>query len=123
MSASKVSGVLSDLSKMVSLITIGLSENISGTTESFVSGQITNGRSTVTYSNAIRIDSLLRCCTFGGNNYNQAYAFVTWESASKIAIYSGASTISDCTTVYTKGYTAEEAASAFAGKTIVRVDA
>lgn len=91
---------------------------ISGSYENVVATFIENGRIT---QNCI-IDDGLSLLTFNGSvqiTTGTLYdaSNVTYVNASKIAV------IRDNSYVYTKGYTQEEAETAFAGKQIVRVDA
>lgn len=122
--SSKASGNIDSLGKLTSATELNLYNNIiGGSVEGFVSAQVSNGRSSVTTSNPIRMFRVLQYATFGGSKRSAFWCFVTWESASKIAVLEGEETISACTNVYTKGYTQQEAEVAFPGKTIVRVDA
>lgn len=101
------------------------SSNISGSIESFVAAQIAEGRTSVSYSTPIIFDKATTYLTFGGELKKQAtYTFLTWDSASKIAVYTGGSgTIESTERVYAKGATAEEiAAWEAAGKTVYVVD-
>lgn len=122
--SSKASGNIDSLGKLTSATEMNLYNNIiGGSVEGFVSAQVSNGRSSVTTSNPIRMFRILQYATFGGSKRSAWWCFVTWESVSKIAILEGGETISACTNVYTKGYTQQEAEIAFPDKTIVRVDA
>lgn len=117
-------GDLSSLGTLINITSLQLfSNNISGLLEEFVRNQINSGRSSVDTSHSINCNHILKYATFGGNHYNETYCYLVWESINKIAVYAGASGISNCTKVYCKGYTQEEAEAAFSGKTIVRVDA
>lgn len=112
---------ISDLSNIEELAISNTS--VSGSVESFVKGQINAGRTVP--SNPLYCIGLLSQITFGGNNYgNYGDAMcLTWQSAEKIVVGKGNRVLSNCTTIYTKGYTQQEAEAEWPGKTIVRVDA
>lgn len=90
----------------------------SGSVEEFVAAQIAAGRTTCslgsTNAETLRIITLLHNFTFGGSKILSGttlyYTAVTWESASKIAVFAGTgSNVADLTHVYAKGYTQQEA--------------
>lgn len=76
-------------------------------------------------SNIIMVYRALRYFTFGGSKYTDetSNCYFKITSASKIAVYAGATSVENCPRVYCKGYTQQEAESEFSGKTIIIVDA
>lgn len=111
----KMTGSMSDYGKVNISEYLNLaSATVTGSVEDFVAQKAASGE--------LRINQLLRKATFGGNIYTVDMCWLEWAD-NKIAVYTGANTKAECTTVYCKGYTQQEAESAFSGKTIVRVDA
>lgn len=100
--------------------------NAYGTFEDFVSGQVnatSNPRATCT--TGITTSKLLKTVSLGGKTYatEDGTQFITWDSETKIAVLCGGGSLGATKRVYCKGYTAEEAAAKWSGKTITRVDA
>lgn len=125
----KVYGNIESWGNLTSIESMGVAElqdysRCTGSIENFVSAQVSNGRSSVTEANPINCPWLLHWATFGGSKKNVAgYMYLTWESASKIAIFNGGTGgIAGTTTVYCKGYTQSEAETNWPGKIIIRVD-
>lgn len=120
-----VIGELKDIGNLIKLSSVNFNGcSVGGDIIDFVSAQVANGRSSITASSPISMYSGLSYLTFNGNTYSEnTGSFLTWQSASKIALYAGGEPISSCTKVYTYGYTQQEAEAAFPGKTIIRVDA
>lgn len=115
-------GSLGDLTHLTSMY-FGAT-GISGDIETFVHKNVTHGR-TVAFTSPIRINGVLSSgVTFGGLEISEPSAFLSWESDSRIVIYTGGAYSSDAYThVYAKGATAEEiAAWENAGKTVVIVE-
>lgn len=113
-----ISGDLDWFAQCLSINTAYLNTHITGTVESFVAAAVgVTGRTRTT----LVVANLSNAITFGTYALGQqtlgaTSATISWESASKMAVTS-------TNYAYTKGYTAEEAASAFSGKTVVRIDA
>lgn len=124
--ATNIYGNIDDLGKLTSLVTFFAADvaGIGGTIDGFVAGQINSGKTTSTTA-LTQIFRGLSFATFNGHIYGteNSYCYVSWESASKIAVYAGADGYTNCPRVYCKGYTQEEAESKWSGKTIIRVDA
>lgn len=115
-----ISGDIESLGGMPSLTTIDIyGTSIGGTIEGFVAAQVAAGRTSVAPFSANGISR----CSFGGSTHVDASrANIGWDSASKITIYTGSPIVSECTTIYAKGATAEEiAAWEQAGKTVTVV--
>lgn len=96
-----------------------------GTFESFVSGQVNAGSNPrATCTTGISTSNLLPTVSLGGKTYatEEGAQFITWDSESQIAVLAGGSSLAAATRVYCKGYTAEEAAAKWPGKTIIRVE-
>ena len=123
----KVTGTASDLGKFVNATELSvLYTKITGNIEDIVASQIAGGVSSRNASNALYSNACLGQFEFGGVKHTGpkfGYGRITWESSSKIAVYSGGLSLAACTTVVCKGYTQAEAETAFPGKEIVRVDA
>jgi hypothetical protein len=116
----KITGNLTDLSKLVNLTSIWFDQNTTnyfGDWKDFVAGQVAEGRTTCA-DGTFGLTYIGGCTRFNGvsvNSFNQSY--ISWESSSKIAIKGISAQF-----VYTMGYTAEEAAAAFPGYTVVRTE-
>lgn len=96
--------------------------HISGTLESFVAGQISNGRTTP--SAPFIVSNLLPKVTFGGKNFSDSNTYLDWESATKIGVMVGSA--STPTKVYYSGYTPAEAATKWSNVSagnLIKVDA
>lgn len=121
---SKVTGTASDLGAFTNatVLTI-LHTQITGSIEEFVAAQIAHGRTSVDDANNIYSNAILGQLTFGGSTHVASYGRITWESASKIAVYTGAEALTNCTHVYCKGYTQEEATAKWPDLDVLRVDA
>lgn len=125
---SKVSGNIQSLDALTNANEINMYNNIvGGSLDSFVSGQVANGRTSVSATNAIYMPRVIQYASFGNaepGDINEYHCHVIWVSASQIAVYAGGETIETSPRVYCKGYgTQEQAESAFSGKTVTRVDA
>lgn len=120
----KITGNVTDLAKLPASCSTNIgSTGIYGTVENLVASFV-DSHSTSTYENKNIYTGFLENVTFGGNNYTiDVRGFLSWESKTKIYILHGAATAGACTKVLCKGYTTEEAASKWPGKTVVRVDA
>lgn len=129
-----ITGNISAVSAMTNLKYLGIiGTAITGSIENLVGGLISNGRTTSakvidgTSYEGVNANQVLKRLSFGGVMQKIGISdntLITWESASKIAVGIGNGTsMSNCYSVFTKGYTQEEAETAFSGKTIVRVDA
>lgn len=120
-----ITGQISQLGVLVNLKKLNLNGDtgIKGTIEDFVSAQIANGRASVSFENAIDCFVILSYFRFGNAMRNPGvHQWMTWESASKIAIYGGSS-LENYTHVVAKGATqAEIAAWTAAGKTVNHFD-
>ena len=116
-------GDIANLAKCTSLSSFYLgASHITGTLESFVAGQISNGRTTP--ASAVYINNLLPKVTFGGSNYEDGNTYVTWESSTKIGVMVGSA--STPTKVYYSGYTTQEAATKWSNvsaSNLIKVDA
>lgn len=124
--ANNIYGNIDDLGPLTSLVSFFAADvaGISGTIEGFVAGQINSGKTTST-TNPTQMFRALSFATFNGQIYatENNYCYISWESASKIAVYAGAYGYTSCPRVYCKGYTQQEAEAKWSGKTIIRVDA
>ena len=120
----KITGNVADLAKLPASCTTNIGGTvIYGTLEGLVASFV-DSHSTSTYENKNIYTGFLENVTFGGNNYTiDVRGFLSWESKTKIYILHGAATAGACTKVLCKGYTTEEAASKWPGKTVVMVDA
>ena len=104
-----ISGNIANLGRMTALTSVGLAlSGVTGALEDFVSKQVESGKSSnttgITWPNITRFNE-----TLGGLHFETVSGLLTWESASKIAVYN-ANTISGATDVYVKGYSATEIA-------------
>jgi hypothetical protein len=84
-----VIGDVSDLIRLTSLTEMALGAGVGGSVESFVNGQIANGRTTET--NGIACNNLIAYRTFGGRTYAGVAVnmeqWLCWESAEKVVVY------------------------------------
>lgn len=99
---------------------------ITGSLDEFVASSIAAGRTTI---NNMSMNGAITQLTFNGSKQDVSSiltnnpCFVSWDNTGKISVKTGAWSAAGCTHVFCKGYTQEEAAEAFPGKTIIRVDA
>lgn len=116
---SNIGGNIASVGQFSKATIFNCSNEVAGTIESLVAAFENNAART---TKSITISSLISgLVTFGSYQMKWATlgatsATLSWSSTSKMAMVSTGY-------AYTKGYTAEEAASAFSGKTVVRVDA
>jgi hypothetical protein len=119
-----ITGSFDSIGKIPSVMEISADKAVGlGTLEGFVNQRIAHGQASVTESSPLNWTYVLQNVTFGGSRHNCGFAYVTWESSSKIAVYEGANRIENYKRIYCKGYTQQEAEAKWPGKTIVRVDA
>ena len=121
-----ITGDIASLGKCTKLETAYLGNTtIGGTVESFVNGQCTAAQNPRTATQTpLHIDALLLKATFGGNNYNESVSYLSWESATEIAVMIGDS--SNPTKVYYSGYSTSEAATKWpnvSSDNLIKVDA
>lgn len=99
------------------------SYHLSGSLNDFVTSQVAGGRTSEISGisgNGFMLYGLGTKKLAANNNVS---LILTWESAFKIACYTGGSTIVTCDTVYVYGYgTQEEAEALFPGKTVIKCD-
>lgn len=119
-SNTKINGDVANLAKSTSGVNIKNTQ-VTGTIESFVARKVELGYD----SGSTLFDLAGANITFAGNSYGGAY--LAWESATKIALYSGYS-VAESNIVRVSGYTDEEIATNKAaggiweGKTVWKVD-
>ena len=121
-----ITGDIASLGKCTKLTTAFLGNTtIGGTVESFVNGQCTAAQNPRTATQTpLYINSLLLKATFGGRNFIDNVSYLSWESATKIAVMIGNS--SNPTKVYYSGYTTSEAATKWpnvSSDNLIKVDA
>jgi hypothetical protein len=129
-SSKNITGTLAEFGPFIHLEYMDIyNANIFGTFESFVQAQCEAGRTS--YEGLFSPGFMRHGRSFGGQEDNDYWQYLSWESASKMYIYVGASGtgISATTKVYVKGYTDGEIATKTAsggiweGKEVVKVDA
>lgn len=123
---SSINGTASDLAKFPASCYISVyNSKITGSIEDLVGAFVTKGTSSYEGKNMSTLP-VYEVLTFGGHHYATGgiyNTFLSWESASKMWLSGGAGSYATCPNVWCRGYTAEEAATKFSGKTVVRVDA
>ena len=123
-----VTGNIENFSDLVALETLLVyGSNISGAIENLVNIWV-NTKQRATPSTPLNVYGILKACSFGTQSpiSSTQYHWLTWDNTDglKIILYTGASSYTDCPTVYCMGYTDQAAAeAAFPGKTVIRVDA